>query len=122
MTFMKPHEPDDPPGARAHPPGGLRAVWRGRTLAESDRTRELDGYRYFPRDAVRMELLRASPRTPDDLECPHGVQFYDVGEGASRSERAAWSYESPGTRMQPVDHWIGFWEDVDIVPASGGAG
>lgn len=92
----------------------MRAIWRDRVIAESDRTLEVAGYRYFPREAVRMDLLRATPKTEDDLDCPHGVQFYDIAEGASRSERAAWSYEAPGASMKQVDHWIGFWEDVEI--------
>ncbi|MGE0096697.1 MAG: DUF427 domain-containing protein, partial [Alphaproteobacteria bacterium] len=71
----------------------MKAVWRGRVVAESDRTLEVDGYRYFPRDAVRMELLRATPKTADDLECPHGVQFYDLVDGTAMGARAAWSYE-----------------------------
>ena len=62
-----------------------------------------------------MDLLRLSPKTARDLECPHGVQFYDlVGVGAT-SERAAWSYEAPQATMRPVDHWIGFWKDVELV-------
>lgn len=92
----------------------MKAQWRGRTLAESDRTREVDGYWYFPRDAVRMEWLRAVPKTDDDLECPHGVQFYDVTDGNTVSPRAAWSYEAPQSSMKKVDHWIGFWEDVEV--------
>jgi uncharacterized protein (DUF427 family) len=36
------------------------------------------------------------------------------GEGGSRSPRAAWSYEAPQPKMKLVDHWIGFWEDVEI--------
>jgi uncharacterized protein (DUF427 family) len=92
----------------------MEAIWCGQVIADSDRTLEVAGYRYFPRETVRMDLLRAAPRTEDDLECPHGVQFYDVAEGAARSERAAWSYEAPGASMKQVDHWIGFWEDVEI--------
>jgi uncharacterized protein (DUF427 family) len=92
----------------------MKAIWRGKTIAESDVTLEVGGYRYFPRDAVRMDLLQAAPRTARDLECPHGVQFYDVVEGAVRSPRAAWSYEAPQPKMKPVDHWMGFWEDVGI--------
>jgi uncharacterized protein (DUF427 family) len=92
----------------------MKATWRGQVIAESDRTLEVGGYRYFPRDTVRMELLRAAPKTAHDMECPHGVQFYDVvGNGAS-SPRAAWSYEAPRESMKKVDHWIGFWEDVEI--------
>jgi uncharacterized protein (DUF427 family) len=98
-------------GARRN---GMKATWRGKTIAESERTLEVDGYVYFPRDSVCMELLEVTPRTVRDLECPHGVQFYDVVEGATRSPRAAWSYEAPQARMKPVDHWIGFWEDIEV--------
>ena len=92
----------------------MKAIWRGQVIAESERTLEVGGYRYFPRDAVRMDLLRLAPKTQNDLACPHGVQFYDVVEGAARSERAAWSYEAPRGSMKQVDQWIGFWEDVEI--------
>jgi uncharacterized protein (DUF427 family) len=91
-----------------------RALWRGRVIAESDQTQEVGGYVYFPRAAVRSELLHAAPKTASDRRCPHGVQFYDVGEGETHSPRAAWSYEAPGAAMRPIDHWIGFWEDVEV--------
>jgi len=92
----------------------MKAIWRGQVIAQSDRTLEVGGYRYFPRDSVRMDLLQATPKTESDLECPHGVQFYDVAENGTRSERAAWSYLSPRPQMKQVDHWIGFWEDVEV--------
>ncbi len=92
----------------------MQAIWRGQVIAESDRTLEVGGYRYFPREAVRMDLLQSTPKTENDLKCPHGVQFYDVAASAARSPRAAWSYEAPRPSMKQVDHWIGFWEDVEI--------
>lgn len=93
----------------------MKAIWNGQVIAESDRTLEVDGYPYFPRETVRMDLLRPVPKSSSDRQCPHGVQFYDVGEGDGRSERAAWSYEAPGAALRKVDHWIGFWEDVEVV-------
>ena len=90
------------------------ATWNGKVIAKSDRTLEVGGYVYFPRDTVRMELLKSTPKTENDLKCPHGVQFYDVAEGGTTSKRAAWSYEAPQAKMKPVDHWIGFWEDVAV--------
>lgn len=92
----------------------MKAIWRGRVVAESDRTLDVGGYTYFPRETVRMDLLHATPKTPSDLACPHGVQFYDVAQDAARSKRAAWSYEAPRASMNRVDHWIGFWEDVSV--------
>jgi uncharacterized protein (DUF427 family) len=92
----------------------MKAIWRGRVIAESDRTLDVGGYTYFPREAVHMDLLHAVPKSESDLKCPHGVQFYDVARDSARSARAAWSYEAPRPAMSQVDHWIGFWEDVEI--------
>ena len=92
----------------------MKAVWRGQVIAESDRTLEVGGYRYFPRETVRMDLLHVTGKTKSDLACPHGVQFYDVADGTAKSERAAWSYEAPQASRQQVDHWMGFWHDVEI--------
>ena len=92
----------------------MKATWNRQVIAQSERTRNVDGYVYFPREEVRMELLRRSEKTASDRQCPHGVQFYDVVDGARTSKRAAWSYEAPGAQMKEVDHWFGFWEDVEV--------
>ena len=92
----------------------MKAMWRGEVIAQSDQTREVGGYTYFPREAVRMDWLHATAKTASDMQCPHGVQFYDVANGNERSPRAAWSYEAPRPSMSQVDHWIGFWRDVAI--------
>jgi uncharacterized protein (DUF427 family) len=92
----------------------MKARWRGRVIAESGRTLEVGGYAYFPREEVRMDLLRPASKTSSDRACPHGVQFYDVADGAAQSPRAAWSYEKPQGSMLSIDHWIGFWEDVEV--------
>ena len=89
------------------------AIWGGRTVAASDQAKDVGGYPYFPRDSVNMDLLRLSPKTESDLACPHGVQFYDLVDGKTVSERAVWSYEKPKASMMSVDHWIGFW-DLDV--------
>ncbi|PSM30829.1 DUF427 domain-containing protein [Haliangium sp. UPWRP_2] len=92
----------------------MKALWNGQVIAQSDQTIEVDGYHYFPRNSVRMELLRLAQKSQSDRACPHGVQFYDVAEGAACSERAAWSYEAPRPSMMQVDHYIGFWGDVTV--------
>jgi uncharacterized protein (DUF427 family) len=94
----------------------MRAEWNGVILGESDRTIEVGGYHYFPREAVRMELLRPVARSEKDLQCPHGVRFFDVVHGGQEAGRAAWSYEAPRPSHEEVDHWVGFWKDVRLVP------
>ena len=92
----------------------MKAIWRGEVIAESGRTLEVGGYEYFPRDTVRMELLRVAPKTASDRECPHGVQFYDVAVDGQKSERAAWSYEAPQAKLKHIGGRFGFWGDVEV--------
>lgn len=94
----------------------MRALWNGQVLADSKDTIEVDGYHYFPRQAVRMELLKPAQKSASDTQCPHGVQFYDVGDGKKRAPRSAWSYEAPGGAMKKIAHRIGFWDQVEVKP------
>jgi uncharacterized protein (DUF427 family) len=92
----------------------MKAMVDGHVLAESDDIVVTGGYQYFPSGAVRMEWLQKTPRTAEDLKCPHSVQFYDVVIDGSRHPRAAWSYEAPQPKMQQVGGRFGFWEDVQV--------
>lgn len=92
----------------------MKATVNGRVIAASDDVIERGGYQYFPRDTVRMEWLAKAEKTASDLECPHGVQFYDVVVDGQRYARAAWSYEAPREAMQPVAMRMGFWHEVDV--------
>jgi uncharacterized protein (DUF427 family) len=92
----------------------MKAVVDGQEVARSDDIIEAGGYQYFPRGAVRMDWLEKAEKTPDDLRCPHGVQFYDVVIDGRRHPRAAWSYEAPQPSMAKVANRFGFWEDVEV--------
>lgn len=90
----------------------MQATLSGQVIARSDDVVTHDGYVYFPPEAVKMDLLERAPRTASDLECPHGVQFYDVVLDGARHARVAWSYESPRPALQRIAHRVGFWKDV----------
>jgi uncharacterized protein (DUF427 family) len=92
----------------------MKAMLGGHVVAESEDMVASGGYEYFPKSSVRLDWLEKSPRTADDLACPHGVQFYDIVIDGQRHERAAWSYEAPLERMRNVAHRFGFWKDVKI--------
>ncbi|HET8995149.1 MAG TPA: DUF427 domain-containing protein [Acetobacteraceae bacterium] len=92
----------------------MQAVVNGQQIASSDDIVEAGGYQYFPRSAVRMDWLEKAPKTESDLQCPHGVQFYDVVVDGVRHPRAAWSYEAPQPAMARVAQRMGFWEDVEV--------
>jgi len=92
----------------------MKAIVDGQVLAESDDIVENGGYRYFPPSAVRTEWLEKTSRTASDLECPHGVQFYDVVIDGVRHERAAWCYEAPRGSKREIAWRYGFWKDVEV--------
>ena len=86
----------------------------GRVVAESDDIVACHGYQYFPRTAVRTDWLEKTEKIARDLECPHGVQFYDVVVDGKRHKRAAWLYEAPRPEMVQIANRFGFWEDVEV--------
>ncbi len=92
----------------------MKAILKGRVIAESTDIVEVDGYQYFPRSAVRMDWLEKAEKTVEDRQCPHGVQFYDVVIDSVHHERTAWSYEAPGVSMAGVVQRMAFWEDVEV--------
>jgi uncharacterized protein (DUF427 family) len=93
----------------------MKAIVQGNVVADSDDVVECKGYRYFPPGAVRREWLEKAPKTAKDLECPHGVQFYDVVVEGVRHARNAWVYEAPRPAMAQVKDRVGFWQDVELV-------
>lgn len=92
----------------------MKASVDRQVVAQSDDIVEAQGYQYFPREAVRMDWLEKVEKTPKDLACPHGVQFYGVVVDGRRHKRAAWSYEQPRPEMAQVRGRFGFWEDVEV--------
>ncbi|MGH6672126.1 MAG: DUF427 domain-containing protein [Xanthobacteraceae bacterium] len=92
----------------------MQAMLDGQIIAQSNDVVECQGYQYFPRSAVRVDLLEKAEKTADDGTCPHGVQFYDVVVAGKRHPRAAWSYEAPQPKMRQVADRFGFWQDVDV--------
>jgi len=92
----------------------MKATLNGTVLAESDDIVSAAGYEYFPLAAARAEWLEKSPKTAKDLECPHGVQFYDVVVDGKRHVRNAWIYEAPLPRMRETAGRVGFWKDVQV--------
>jgi uncharacterized protein (DUF427 family) len=92
----------------------MKAKLKDQVIAESDDIVEQGGYLYFPSRHVRLDLLEKAEKTASDLQCPHGVQFYNVVVDGTRHERAAWRYEAPRPSMSHVADRFGFWHEVEV--------
>ncbi len=91
-----------------------RAIWNGAVLAESDDVVVVDGYSYFPRDAVDFDLLVESPHT-SVCGWKGRARYYTVVVDGAENRDAAWYYPTPSVAARKVDGRIAFWRGVKVV-------
>lgn len=90
-----------------------RAVWNGAVIAESDRTLVVDGYQYFPAEAVHWEYLEPSGT---QTRCPwKGVaSYFSITVGDTTNRDAAWCYPDPSPAAKRIGGHIAFWRGVRV--------
>jgi uncharacterized protein (DUF427 family) len=91
----------------------MKAIWQGVVLAESDDCVVVDGYTYFPREAVRPDVLKPSD-TKTRCFWKGTASYYDVEVNGRRNRDAAWEYRDPSQEAQMVKNRIGFWRGVEV--------
>jgi uncharacterized protein (DUF427 family) len=92
----------------------MKAIWQGVVLAESDDCVVVDGYTYFPREAVRWEFLKPSD-TKSRCFWKGTASYCDIEVNGMRNPDAAWEYREPSQAAQMVKDRIGFWRGVEVV-------
>ena len=91
-----------------------KARWNGAVIAESDQTQVVDGYTYFPPDAVDRTKVRDAVK--ESVCAWKGTaSCYDVVVGDQVNRDAAWYYPRPKDAAAHIAGWIGFWKGVEIV-------
>lgn len=96
----------------------MKAVWNGKTLAESDASVEIEGNQYFPPSALNREYFEESGHTS---ECPWKgtAHYYHAIVDGARNKNAAWYYPAPkagaiervGTNFTD---YVAFWHGVSV--------
>lgn len=90
-----------------------RATWNGVVIAESDRTRIVEGNHYFPPDAVRPEHVAPSA-THTVCGWKGTASYYDVVVGGERNADAAWYYPDPEPAAREIAGYVAFWRGVRV--------
>lgn len=91
----------------------ITATWNGTVVAESDRTKFVEGNHYFPLEDVRPDLLVESDTTS---RCPwkgKANYFSLTVEGASNPD-AAWIYRKPTFLVRRITGHVAFWHGVQV--------
>ena len=89
------------------------ASWNGTVIAESDDTVVVEGNHYFPRDAVKDEVLVDSSHTS---VCPWKgtASYYSVVVDGQTNENAAWYYPEPKDAAAQIRDRVAFWKGVEV--------
>ena len=90
-----------------------KAVWNGAVLAESDTYERVDGYTYFPRDAVNWAYFEDSEHHSTCFW--KGVaSYYDIKVDGQTNESAAWYYPEPSEAATKITDHVGFWKSIQV--------
>jgi uncharacterized protein (DUF427 family) len=93
-----------------------QAVWNGAVIAASDDTQVVEGFTYFPRDALRWEYFTPS-ESHTRCAWKGTASYYTITVAGKTNPDAAWYYPEPSPAARHIDGHVGFWRGVLIEDA-----
>lgn len=92
----------------------MRAIWNGKTIAQSDTTEVVEGNHYFPRDSIVPEHFVESDT---HTACPWKgtASYFTVVVDDQRNVDAAWYYPAPKAAAKQIKDHVAFWRGVQVV-------
>ena len=89
------------------------ATWNGTVIAQSDDIVVVEGNAYFPREAVRDEVLRPSAT---HTVCPWKgtASYYSLEVDGQTNADAAWYYPEPKDAAKEITGRVAFWRGVTV--------
>ncbi len=94
--------------------GMAKALWNGKTLAESDNIEVVEGNLYFPADSIDCTLFKKSDTTS---VCPWKgtASYYTLVVDGKENPDAAWYYPTPKDAAKQIKDRVAFWKGVEVV-------
>lgn len=92
----------------------MKAIWKGKTLAESDDTVVVEGNHYFPKDSINEEYFKDSD-THTTCFWKGEASYYNIEVDGEVNKDAAWYYPDPSKLAENIKDRIAFWRGVEIV-------
>jgi uncharacterized protein (DUF427 family) len=91
----------------------MKAIWNGKTLADSDRTVVVEGNHYFPPASVNRTYFQESPT---HTTCPWKgeASYYTLLVDGQSNKDAAWYYPEPKEAAQQIKDYVAFWKGVKV--------
>lgn len=94
---------------------GMKAIWNGQVIAESDDTIVIEGNHYFPPASIREEFYKSSET---NTVCPWKgtANYYSLSVDGKENKDAAWYYPDTSELAKNIKNRIAFWKGVEVTP------
>jgi uncharacterized protein (DUF427 family) len=91
----------------------VKAVWNGKTIAESSDIVTVEGNAYFPAAAVMPGVLTPSTHTS---VCPWKgtAHYYSLDVDGKTNPNAVWYYPEPKQAAAEIKDRVAFWKGVTV--------
>ena len=91
----------------------VKATWKGKVIAKSDKSEVVEGNQYFPPESVKREHLQPSETTS---VCPWKgtASYYHVVVDGETNKDAAWYYPDPKDAAKRIKDHLAFWRGVNV--------
>jgi uncharacterized protein (DUF427 family) len=89
------------------------ATWNGTVIAESDDIVVVEGNAYFPREALRDDVLRPSDT---NTLCPWKgtASYFSLEVDGATNKDAVWYYPQPKDAAKQITDRVAFWKGVEV--------
>jgi uncharacterized protein (DUF427 family) len=91
----------------------MRAIWNGRVLAETQRTKVVGGNHYFPPESLNREFF-AKSRTRTLCPWKGLASYYTLAVDGQVNPDAAWYYPHPSPLARRIKNHVAFWHEVTV--------
>ena len=91
----------------------MKAIWNGKTMAESNNTIVIEGNHYFPSSSINKQYFKDSNK---HTVCPWKgtASYYTLEVEGQQNEAAAWYYPEPKEAASAIKNHVAFWKGVKI--------
>jgi len=91
----------------------MKAIWKGKTIAESDNTVVVEGNHYFPKESIKQEYFNES-ETTSVCGWKGTANYYSVEVDGDTNSDAAWYYPEAKSEAKNIEGFVAFWKGVEI--------
>lgn len=91
----------------------MKAMWKGKVIAESDDTVVLEGNHYFPADSLKREFVTFSNHQTT-CAWKGKASYYSLLVDGEMNTDAAWYYADPKPEAEEIRGRVAFWKGVTV--------